>query len=180
MDKKEFIALLEHAWREDGRRFSQKELSRYLEWLNYLEVSGISLELDKTEIKILYHYIYRTIQAYVKYSRELNGIDPNILTAMQNIYFIMEYLFVYQSEMISVDLLLELFYSLIEIEEEDKQKIELLMNFYEESELLSKLCFYLFYYFDFKCEKQIIQAFLCKIQFTKNYYLFYNTLYQMI
>lgn len=180
MDKKEFIDILEHAWREEGRRFSKEEQSKYLEWLSYLQTAGTSLELNRTEIKILYHYIYKTIQAYIKHSRKLNDIDPNILAAMHNIYFIMEYLFVYQSEIISVDLLLELFYSLIEIEEEDTQKIEFLMSFYKESELLNKLCFYLFYYFDFKCEEQIIQTFLSKIQFTESYYLFYNTLYQMI
>lgn len=179
-DKKEFVRILSRAWERENVRFSREDYKKYLEWLDYLEKCEDSLGLNRKEIKALYFYIHKTIHAYSQKIRANRYIDKESLTALNNIYFIMEYVFLYQSGMVAIYLLLELFYSIIETEENDLERMEYLLQFYVESEVLNRLCFYLSYFYNFKCEQQIIDSFLSKIQFTKHYPLFFNTLYQMI
>ncbi|HOO28108.1 MAG TPA: hypothetical protein PLU43_06555 [Lachnospiraceae bacterium] len=177
--KKQFLDILKLAWVEGGQRFSKEQFYSYMEGLDYLQNTGESMDLNKEEILDIFMYIDKTVRIYTAYSIRKMKIETEIINSLQNLYFILEYLFVFHQEKISVDQPLELLYSIIGIEQYNFEKLEFLLRFYEESELLDKICFYLYYYFDFICRAQLLEKFLSKIDQTDHYRLFNIILYQI-
>ncbi|MFT3983126.1 MAG: hypothetical protein QM697_04425 [Lachnospiraceae bacterium] len=178
-DKREFLSLLKQAWMTGNRHFSEKERRRYREWIDYLQFAEEPVKMDKEELKELYGYINKTVQAYLSDSVKIINKKEKTLEEFQNIYLIIEYFLIEHQGEAMVTGLSELLYLLMRIEQYNPEKLEALMELYEESELLYKICYYLHYYFDYSCDEQMIHIFLSGIRYTKTYKLFSMFLYQI-
>ncbi len=178
-DKREFLSLLRQAWTVEDRHFSEKEQSCYRKWLNYLQFADETVRLDHLETRVLYEYINKTILAYLTHSIQIKHVEKKVLEELQNIYFIIEYFLMEYQSKIAEKGLSKLLYLILEIKQYYLEKLEFLLEFYEKSELLYKVCYYLYYYFDYTCEEQVIHTFLFSIRHTKAHKLFSMFLYQI-
>lgn len=178
-DKREFLSLLKQAWTVKDRHFSENEQSCYQKWLNYLQFAEETVRLDHLETRVLYEYIHKTVLAYLTHSIQVKDVEKGVLEEFQNIYFMIEYFLMEHQGKTTEKGLTKLLYLILEIKQYSSEELEFLMEFYEKSELLYKVCYYLYYHFDYICEEQVIYTFLSHIRHTKTYKLFSMFLYQI-
>lgn len=101
------------------------------------------------------------------------------LSQVSNLHFLIEFFLTEQQENGHEQFLSEFLNRLLDIGNLDSEIRHLVLVFYEKTELLYKICYDLYYFFDFKCEDQTIEAFLSKMQTKDNKKLFEIILYQI-